>query len=200
VIRIEEGLLRLAADLTELHLQWALIGGLAVSARVEPRTTIDLDVVIAVMGDREAERIVRLLKTRGYRENPTEPFLEQKETGRLAAARLLLPHEEGTGLRVDLLFDSSGIEPQVIAAAENLELLPGFFAPVARREHLLALKVLAAREKDMPDIRALLAGMDDAARQETREALALIERLGYGRELLQRLGELETKQKMPESG
>ncbi|MGH2625567.1 MAG: nucleotidyl transferase AbiEii/AbiGii toxin family protein [Anaerolineales bacterium] len=198
--RIEEGLLRLAADLTELGLRWALVGGLAVSARVAPRTTVDLDVVVAVMGDREAERIVWWLKERGYRGNPTEEFSNNPRTGRLEVARLVLPREEDTGLRVDLLFDKSGIEPQVIAAADNLELLPGFSAPVARCEHLLALKVLAAREKDMPDIRALLGVMNETARQETREALALIERLGYGRELLKRLGELETNQTMPESG
>jgi hypothetical protein len=113
---------------------------------------------------------------------------------------MLMPREEDTGLRVDLIFDSSGIEPQLIAAADELELLPGFSAPVARCEHLLALKVLAAREKDMPDIRALLEVMDETARQGTREALALIERLGYGKDLLQKLGELESKQNLPERG
>jgi hypothetical protein len=48
----------------------AAIGGLAVAARAEPRTTRDLDVAVAVSGDREAEGIVLAMRSRGYREYP----------------------------------------------------------------------------------------------------------------------------------
>jgi hypothetical protein len=39
---------------------------------------------------------------------------------------------------VDLLFASSGVEAEVVGAAENLEVLPGLWVPVARAGHLLA--------------------------------------------------------------
>jgi len=45
-------ILRAAAlDLTALQLRWAVVGGLAVSARTEPRFTRDVDLVIAVSDD-----------------------------------------------------------------------------------------------------------------------------------------------------
>jgi hypothetical protein len=42
---LEAALRRVSADLTRPDVQWALIGGFAVSARAEPRFTRDVDVV-----------------------------------------------------------------------------------------------------------------------------------------------------------
>lgn len=36
---------------------WALVGGLAISARIEPRFTRDLDIAIAVENDARAEEV-----------------------------------------------------------------------------------------------------------------------------------------------
>ncbi len=52
---------RLAADLNELGFDWAVVGGLAVSARAEPRTTRDVDVAVVATGDRQAEQVVSTL-------------------------------------------------------------------------------------------------------------------------------------------
>jgi hypothetical protein len=46
------------ADLDALRVPWALIGGLAVSVRVVPRLTKDLDFAVAVTNDPEAEDVV----------------------------------------------------------------------------------------------------------------------------------------------
>ena len=78
---------RLAQDFEAVGLHWALIGGLAVSARAEPRTTRDVDVAVAVADDSEAEQAVLALRQRGY------PFagqmIERQVTGRLAPMRIL---------------------------------------------------------------------------------------------------------------
>ena len=42
-------------DLDRLGLKWALIGGLAVAVRAEPRFTRDVDLAVTVADDREAE-------------------------------------------------------------------------------------------------------------------------------------------------
>jgi hypothetical protein len=87
---------------------------------------------------------------------------------------------------VDLLFASSGIEPEVARRADSIEILPGLRIPVARTGHLMALKLLARddrrRPQDLDDLRALLreATAEDLA--ETREALLTIEARGYHRE------------------
>lgn len=45
-------------DLKELGIPHAVIGGLAVSARVEPRMTRDVDIAVAVADDAGAEEVV----------------------------------------------------------------------------------------------------------------------------------------------
>jgi hypothetical protein len=182
--RLTAALIRVETDLRLLGVEWALIGGLAVSARTEPRTTRDVDLAVAVPNDREAESLVRNLLGRGYRSFET---MEQSERGRLATVRLLVPDED-EAVVVDLLFASSGIEREVTAAAEMYEVLPRLVVPLARVGHLLALKVLALRPEDSLerpqdriDIRELLrvATLDDL--NLARQSLDLIERRGFNR-------------------
>ena len=190
---LEAALVRLDDDLRALDAEWALVGGVAASVLGEPRTTRDLDVVIAVADDRAAERIAFALKGRGYREFPAEPWLERKNWPRLAMVRLLVPGETVSGVVADLLFAFSGIEPEVVAAAERLEISPGFAVPVALPEHLVALKVLAGRPIDGQDARALLARLDSSARRRIEEAFVLIQQRGYhrGKDLLDELRKVE---------
>jgi hypothetical protein len=56
--RAEAALRRIAADLRELGRRFALVGGLAVSARTEPRLTRDADLAVLVADDRDAEVLV----------------------------------------------------------------------------------------------------------------------------------------------
>jgi Nucleotidyl transferase AbiEii toxin, Type IV TA system len=67
VIDLEAAFLRLDADLRALRLQWALVGGFAVSLRSEPRTTRDIDLAIVVTGDQEQGLVVSLPKSRPWR-------------------------------------------------------------------------------------------------------------------------------------
>jgi hypothetical protein len=59
-----------------------------------------------------------------------------------------------------LPFASSGIEAEVVADAEPIELLSGLTMSVARTGHLIALKVLSRDDislpQDLVDLRALL--------------------------------------------
>lgn len=183
--RLRAALIRLRTDLVACRADWAVIGGLAVSARAEPRTTRDLDVAVSVSGNTEAERTVRFFLNRGYQ---VEEQLEQDATGRLATMRLRVPGEESAGVVADLLFASSGIEPEVVAEAEVLEVMPGLFMPVARTGHLLALKVLALdlehperRPQDLGDIKELLRVADEKEIHRARDGVDLVMRRGYGR-------------------
>ena len=173
---------RIAGDLRAAGREWALIGGLAIGARAEPRTTRDVDLVVAVEGDAEAEALVFHLQARGYR---TLAAVEQEAVGRLSTVRLLPPGEGRLGVLVDLLFASSGIEPEVARAAETLEIVSGLEVPVARIGHLVALKVLARddreRPQDLDDLRALLAEAGPADLAEAGAAVRLIEARGFQR-------------------
>jgi hypothetical protein len=185
--RLEAALRALGSDLAASGAQWALVGGLAVSVRATPRFTRDLDAAVAVPDDHSAEALVRSLLGRGYR---VLALVEQHATGRLATVRLLPPGEDAQGIVVDLLLASSGIEGELVAAAEPVEVWPSLTIPVAKAGHLLALKVLARDDVDRPqdaaDIRALIEvlGADDA--NLAMEAAKLIEARGFhrGRDLL----------------
>jgi predicted nucleotidyltransferase len=180
--RIDSALQRITRDLDGLRIRWALVGGLAVSARVEPRFTRDIDLVVAVEGDDHAERLIRDLQGFGYR---VAAIVEQEATGRLAASRLIPPHESESGVVVDALFASSGIEAEVAADADMLDILPGIRVPVASIGHLIALKVLSrddqTRPQDRVDLLALINAAEPRDIDHARAALALIESRGFHR-------------------
>ena len=177
----------LATDLKREKFDWALVGGLAVSVHAEPRFTRDIDIGVAVPNDAEAEKLIRSLRHRGYR---IKAVIEQSSTGRLATARLIPPHENAEGVIVDLLFASSGIEEEIVRAAEQIEIFKGLIIPAARLGHLVALKVLARddlrRPQDLMDIRALLPRMGKAEKKRVEQALRLIVKRGFhrGKELM----------------
>ncbi len=179
MIRLSEALIRVETDLRIFGVRWALVGGLAVAVRAQPRQTWDVDVVLAFSEEAEVDQVVRNLRGRGYRDHPTEPMLQDRRTRRVVGVRLLVPSESQSELIVDLLFASSGVEPEIIAAAELLEVFPGVAVPVIRSGHLLALKVLAGRPKDLMDAGMLLERMSPADLQQTRETLELIDRRGF---------------------
>ncbi len=175
--RLQRDLVRLAADLLQLDVRWALVGGLAVSARGKPRTTKDVDLAVAVEGNPQLESLVRDLLARGYR--ISSPPHEHLEVDRIASVHLLAPGADG--VVVDLLAATSGIEPEIVAAAEPFEVYAGFSVPVVTTGHLLALKTLAGRFQDLADLENLLQHAEDKHLQDAREALELISRRGFDR-------------------
>ncbi len=65
---------------SELHGEaWALIGGMAISARLEPRFTRDIDLAVAVPDDKEAESLVSRFLRQGF---SVHMLLEQETTSR----------------------------------------------------------------------------------------------------------------------
>lgn len=167
----------------------ALVGGFAVSVRTEPRFTRDVDLVVAVDSDRDAEQLVAALLADGHSLLAT---VEQEAVDRLATARIRLID----GQLVDLLFASSGIEREIAEAAEDLEVLPGLRLPVITTGHLIAVKLLArddvTRPQDIADLRALLktASPEDLDLAEQAVTLIMERGFGRGRDLNQDLADL----------
>jgi len=179
--RVEQVVGELVRALAGSGRRFALIGGLAVSARAEPRFTRDVDFAVAAAGDREAEAVLHGLVQLGYTVGST---VEHDDGRRLATARLLPPGETQQGVVADLLFASSGIEPELAAMADALEILPGLVVPVAKVGHLIALKVLseaADRPQDAVDLRALAEIATESDLETSKQALALIEARGFAR-------------------
>jgi hypothetical protein len=172
---------RVARQLDALGVSWCLVGGLAVSARTEPRFTQDVDVAVATASDDDAEQVVHALQRQGF---AVFSVLENDAIGRLATVRL---QRRASGWKevVDVLFASSGIEMEVAASAERLEVMTGLQVPVARAGHLLAMKLLSrdpsTRPQDEIDIARLRSVMDEVEMQRATDAVAAIEELGCAR-------------------
>src|SRR4051794_32135332 len=104
------GLLRVvAARLAAQRARWAVVGGLAVSARSVARFTQDADVAVSVDSDAEAERLIGAIAVGSF---SIQTIVEQTATGRLATVRLA-SGPDATSPLMDLLFASSGIEPEL---------------------------------------------------------------------------------------
>jgi hypothetical protein len=185
--RLAETLSDVVAELDSRGRRFALLGGIAVSARAEPRFTRDLDFAVLVRDDQDAEVLIRDLAAAGFR---VVMQVEQELVQRLATVRLIPPQEDDPGIVVDLLFASSGVESEVIDGAETLEVFPKVRVPVACRAHLLALKVLAHDERTRPmdgaDILALGRGARIGEFAEVERLLTLIAQRHFnrGRDLL----------------
>ena len=111
----------------------------------------------------------------------------------LATVRLVANDEPGPV--VDLLFASSGVEPEIVAAADALEVFPDQQIKVAKVGHLVAVKLLARSEdrpQDEVDLRALLDAAEESDVALAHEAVGLIEGRGFarGRDLRAALAEV----------
>lgn len=168
---------RLTGALAQYDRRWAVVGGFAVGARTEPRFTRDIDVAIAVDADQEAEAVVRHVRAAGLE---VFALLEQASVERLATARLRAPD----GVVVDLLFASSGLEPELVRDAEPLTVLGVRGVPIPRVGHLIAMKLLSEsdkRIKDRLDLQLLFAVADADEVKRAAVGVELISTRGFAR-------------------
>jgi hypothetical protein len=174
---VEQALAEAAAELARRSQGFALVGGLAVSIRGEVRFTRDVDLAITVSGDAQVEALVRSLGESGYR---VVALVEHEARKRLATVRLRAP----SGIIIDLLAASSGIEAEVVERAAPVVIEGAGSIPVARAEELLALKTLSmtdARPQDRMDARALLAVNPGLDLEAVRELLRRVTERGFDR-------------------
>jgi len=90
-----------------------------------------------------------------------------------------------SGVKVDLLFASSGIEAEIVDRATPIDFEGAGSVPVANAEELLAMKVLSmtdTRLQDRIDAQHLLQFTPSLDISRVREHLARITHRGYARE------------------
>jgi predicted nucleotidyltransferase len=171
---VYSALSRMIECLSDCEVHFALIGGLAVSARSEPRFTRDVDLIVDTPTDEDAERLIRSLMGRGY---GIHAQLEQKTINRLATCRLIERDKEDSVI-VDLFFANFGIEAEVLTAASEEEIFDGISLPIVQAEDLIALKLLAVsnrnRPRDSEDILNLLEILPAKRLERTRHLLRLM--------------------------
>jgi hypothetical protein len=183
-----DALAQIASELTRLGRGFAIVGGFGVSLRAEVRFTRDVDVAVKAPDDDDVQRLVLELRAKRYH---VLALVEHDEAKRLATVRLRGP----SGITVDLLTASSGIEGEIVDRATPVVVEGIGPVPVAQAEELLAMKVLsmdARRLQDRIDAIRLLEVNPGLDVQRVREDLRLIETRGFGRrqDLAAKLDEL----------
>jgi hypothetical protein len=173
-----------AAFLEKEGIAYALVGGMAVSLRGQPRVTADVDMVIAIDVDRALALVGRLGQSK------FQPLFDGIEEVIERAFILPLRHRS-THVKLDLAIGLSGFERQSIARAQPVE-VAGSQISVATAEDLLVMKVLAGRPQDEQDIAGLVNAQGE--RLDWDYCLAVATELGesLGQDLAGRINALRS--------
>ena len=145
---ITEVLADLARALRGLRTRWYVFGAQALVLRGYPRATADLDVTV-LLGAMPTSRLVTALGKRGF-----SPSF--RDTAFVATTRVLPVVHRATGFPVDIVLGGPGLEERFALTAERVR-VGRLQVPVATATHLVVMKVLAGRPKDIEDAAALLA-------------------------------------------
>jgi hypothetical protein len=120
--------------------------------------------------------------------------VEQEATRRLATARLRHPD----GVVCNLILATCGIESEVVASAERVELFPGKWVTTATAESMVAMKILSAaakRPRDLGDLQAMLRANPTLDESRVSSLLDAITARGYsrGQDLIEKWRKLRTE-------
>lgn len=151
------GLAEIFADLASAFdragIRWYVFGAYAALIWGRPRFTADLDVTIS-LGGVTIDRVVGELQKSGFarRAECTDEFIAATRVIAVAHARSQLP--------VDVVLGGPGLEQDFLERAVIVE-VAGTKVPFISAEDLVVTKLLAGREKDLEDIRGVLAERTD---------------------------------------
>ena len=146
---LPEAVARLARFASDLAKPWALIGGVAVIARVFVRATKDVDFLVSCPAS-DARSLLEVAGRHGYGwdEADVQDFLDA------GLLRMWGPPSRGEGLGLDVLLTASALDEATVRRATPVVVL-GTEVPVATAEDLLLMKLEANRPVDLDDVIAI---------------------------------------------
>ena len=147
---LNETLRKVAATLDELHVPYALIGGLAVAARGAFRTTKDVDLLID-HPLHEGPSLTRSLNEHGLPATFHKGAADDPVSG---VIRVVVPTAVGE-IKCDVLFPSKLWQAEAVRRATRVD-MGGFIVPVVPAADLFLLKLHAGGTMDLFDAARLL--------------------------------------------
>ena len=132
----------------EENLRWYVFGAQAVAIYGVPRVTDDIDVTIDP-GEKGFRDLVASLRRAGF-----VPRISD-DPAFVTATRIYPVIHQATDWNIDLVLAGPGLEQRFLDEARIIA-AGGHRIPVIAPEHLVSLKVLASRPKDLEDIRGML--------------------------------------------
>lgn len=141
-------LIDLGTFLDEREIDWYVFGAQAVIVFGRPRQTLDVDITIDVSVD-DAAGLLSWLSQAGF-----APRVEDIETF-VRRTRVIPVVHESSGIPVDMILAGPGLEEEFLARVVKVD-VRGARIPFISPEDLIAIKILAAREKDLEDVRGIV--------------------------------------------
>ncbi len=165
---VPEALADLARAFRAARVRWYVFGAQAVIAAGVPRLTADIDVTVEVPAGGPSELVAAL---GGHR-------FTVREVGDVATfiaeARVIPMLHTPSGIPVDVVLAGPGLEEEMIARARKRR-VGGVEIPFVAIDDLIALKLLAGRDKDLEDVRSLVrAAPADLSLEVARERVATL--------------------------
>jgi hypothetical protein len=132
--------------LESLHIEYAIIGGIANAVWGEPRATIDVDVTVSV----DEEDLAKRIATIGARFRPSvsDPVAFVQQTR-------VLPLDTREGVRIDVIFALLPFEFDAIRRASRVS-IAGRTVHVVTAEDLVLMKIISERPRDLADAEAIV--------------------------------------------
>ena len=128
--------------------RWYVFGAQAVVAYGRPRMTADVDVAVD-SGGRTNLELVDGLRAGGFGTRM------ELDAAFLSSARLLPMVHHATAMPVDVVVVQPGLQEEFLERSRAVD-VGGVLVPVISPEDLIASKILAARRKDLEDVRGVL--------------------------------------------
>lgn len=130
-----------------LRVDWYLFGAQAALIHGAARVTADVDVTVR-LGAIGPTQLASTLAQRGFELRIDNPSF-------VRTTRVLPIVHVATSIPIDVVFAGPGLEEAFLERAEMRD-LGGVRVPVARAEDLIAMKILAGRDKDLDDVVAIV--------------------------------------------
>jgi hypothetical protein len=144
--------------LRNAHVEFCLIGGLAVAIQAKPRATEDIDLLVLIE-EQQIQSLVGLLKKRFTIIN--EKNIMHFENATICRMVLASPANDEIGIVVvDFMLADHEIYREAIRNSISLT-VDGETIPLARPESLIRMKELSKRPQDLLDIAALKEALDN---------------------------------------
>jgi Nucleotidyltransferase of unknown function (DUF6036) len=128
--------------------RWYVFGAQAAVAYGRPRMTGDVDVTVE-LGRDTADKLIASLEKHGF--GMRFPL----DQAFLAKARLLPLVHEPSAMPVDVVLAQPGLHSEFFDRSRRVD-VGGVTVPLISPEDLVALKLFAARRKDLEDVRGVL--------------------------------------------
>lgn len=164
---IVEVLGMLGVAFARLDIRWYLFGAQAAIVHGATRMTADVDVTVRC-AHVPIDTLIGTLRELGF-----DPRVADID-GFVQRTRVLPLVHRDSRVPIDAVIAGPGLEDRFLDRAETRE-LGGVTVPVACAEDVIAMKILAGRDKDMDDVssiaRARMPGLDVRLMEETLRVL-----------------------------